>query len=323
MMPIRRLLYQIFSKCHNKLAQNPKHVIMHTVMKKVTEIFKNKEKTFSFELFPPKTDEGYQKLLKTIESLSSLGPDFISCTYGAGGGRRDKTLDIVEHIEKEHQISGVAHLTCVLNTKSEIQNILEDIKQRDIQNILALRGDPPKDDLNWQPTENNFKYAYELCDFTRRQHQDHFAIGVAGFPEGHVLCPDKNLDTQYLKKKLDSGADYIITQLFFDNKDYFDYVKRLRNLGIKNRIIPGILPITDYRGVSRFCKTCGTSIPKKVDEIFDPIAEDKNAVLEKGIHFCVNQCQDLINQGAPGIHFYTLNKFHPIDEIFNKIKPLL
>ncbi|MDD3375030.1 MAG: methylenetetrahydrofolate reductase [NAD(P)H] [Candidatus Omnitrophica bacterium] len=289
-------------------------------MKKVTEIFKNKEKTFSFELFPPKTDQGYQNLLKTIESLADLKPDFISCTYGAGGGSRNKTLDIVEHIEKEHHIPGVAHLTCVLNTKSEIQNILGDIQKRDIQNILALRGDSPKDNPDWQPTKDNFKYAYELCDFTRKQYQDYFSIGVAGFPEGHILCPNKELDAQYLKKKIDSGADYIITQLFFDNKDYFDYVKRLRDLGIKNRVIPGILPITDYIGVSRFCKTCGTSIPKAVDEIFSPIAENKDVVLEKGIDFCVKQCQDLLEKGAPGIHFYTLNKLYPINKILSQIK---
>ncbi len=289
-------------------------------MKKLSEIFKNKKTTFSLELFPPKTDRGYENLLKTIESLKDIGPDFISCTYGAGGGSRDKTLDIVEHIEKQHQIPGVAHLTCVLNTKSEINKILQDIKERGIQNILALRGDPPKENPEWQPTDDNFKYTYELCDFIRTKYNDYFNIGVAGFPEGHVSCSDKDLDAQYLKKKIDSGADYVITQLFFDNNQYIHYAKRLKELGIKNRIIPGIFPITDYHGICRFCDICGTSIPKEIHEIFKPIANDKEAVLKKGTDFCIQQCQELLSIGAPGIHFYALNKLHPVKEILSKIK---
>lgn len=290
------------------------------IMMKISEIFKKKDQTFSLELFPPKTPEGYEKLLVTIELFANLKPDFISCTYGAGGGSREKTLDIVEHITKAHKIPGIAHLTCVLNTKEQIKSVLEDIKRRGIQNVLALRGDPPIDDPEWQPTKENFRYAYELCQFIKKTHGNTFSIGVAGFPEGHILCPSKDLDAQYLKMKIDAGADYVVTQLFFNNDDYFQYVERLKKLGIKNRILPGIVPITDYHATIRFCERCGASIPQKVHDLFSPIADDKVATMQKGIDFCIAQCRALLKNGAPGIHFYPLNKIHPIDVILPQIR---
>lgn len=289
-------------------------------MKPLRKILSQKEHTFSFELFPPKTEEGYQKLLSTIKELASLGPDFISVTYGAGGGNREKTFDIVEYIQKKHSIPGLAHLTCVLHTKEEIENIVEDIKQRGIYNILALRGDPPQDNPNWQPTDKNFRYSCELTEFIRKKYGDHFSVGVAGFPEGHLLCPDKNLDAKYLKMKIDAGADFVITQLFFDNQDYFDYVKRLKSLGITNRVIPGILPITDYKGILRFCKMCGARIPSHIRALFEPIQNDKEKTIQQGIDFGIKQCRDLLKNGSPGIHFYALNKSHPIDVIVPEIK---
>ncbi len=293
---------------------------MVAVMKKVSDIFKEKEQTYSFELFPPKTDEGYQKLIATIGQLAGLKPDFISCTYGAGGGNRDKTLEIVERIEKEHQISGVAHLTCVLNTKDQIKDILTEIKNRGICNVLALRGDPPKDQPNWQPGPDNFKYSSELVAFIRQHFGDHFSIGVAGFPEGHILCPDRDQDAKFLKMKIDAGADYVITQLFFNNRDYFQYMDRLEDLGIKARVIPGIIPITDYHAIVKFCQSCGAGIPQKITAVFDPIQDDKDAVLKTGIECCTVQCRELLSRGAPGVHFYTLNKFHPTDVILPAIR---
>ena len=293
---------------------------MPTVMKKITEVFKQKPKTFSFELFPPKTEPGYQKLLETISSLVELQPDFISVTYGAGGGSREKTLDIVEYIQKNHATIGVAHLTCVCHTKEEIKNILTEIKKRGIQNVLALRGDPPKDTPNWQPGPENFKYSCELCAFIRDRFQDYFGIGVAGFPEGHVLCPDRDQDAKYLKTKIDAGADYVITQLFFNNQDYFDYVKRLKKLGVAARIIPGIIPITDYNGIVNFCKVCGAGVPEKIHRIFSPLQNDKEATLQAGIDFAVAQCRELLDGGAPGLHFYTLNKVNPVDVILKAVR---
>ncbi len=289
-------------------------------MNKISDIFKEKQKTYSFELFPPKTDKGFANLLVTIEQLAALKPDFISCTYGAGGGNRGKTLDVVQHIEEKHDIAGLAHLTCVVHTKDEIKGILEDIKSRGIQNILALRGDPPQDNPDWQPGDENFKYSSELCCFIREHFGDHFSIGVAGFPEGHALCPNKDLDAQYLKTKIDSGADFVITQLFFDNQEYFDYVNRLKNLNINARIIPGILPITNYASLLRFCGLCGTTVTDKVKEIFEPIREDKEATLEAGIQFAVRQCRALLDGGAPGLHFYCLNKVSPTDKILTALK---
>lgn len=286
----------------------------------MADTFKGKKHTFSFEIFPPKTEPGYQKLLATLEQLQALRPDFISCTYGAGGGNRERTFDIVQHIQDKLQIAGVAHLTCVCHTKDEIHKMLEDIKGRGINNILALRGDPPQDRPGWAPGPENFKFSSELCAAIRRDFGDHFTIGVAGFPEGHPLCPDRNLDAKYLKLKIDSGADYVITQLFFNNTDYLTYVKRLRNLGVDARIIPGVMPITDYNGLVRFCNGCGTKITDEVKRIFAPIADDREKTIREGIKFAVRQGQALLHHGAPGLHFYILNKYHPIDEILKEIR---
>ncbi len=289
-------------------------------MKKVSEIFKEKKRTYSFELFPPKTDQGYEKLFETIGFLASLRPDFISVTYGAGGGNREKTLQLVDQIQKKYNITGVSHLTCVCNTRLQIKAILDEIKNLGIQNVLALRGDPPKDNPNWQPNEDNFKYSSELCAFMRTNYQDYFSIGVAGFPEGHLLCPDRQQDARYLKLKIDAGADYVITQLFFDNQDYFDYIKRLQTLGLSCRVIPGIIPITDYKALLNFCKLCGSKIPEEIHRIFGPIQDDKEKTLEAGIRFAVKQCRALLDNGAPGLHFYTLNKITPTDIILKEVR---
>ena len=289
-------------------------------MQKITDLFPNKKRTFSFEFFPPKTEEGYQNLLKTIGDLAKLKPDFMTCTYGAGGGSRDKTFDIVEHIQNTHKIPGVAHLTCVLHTRDEMKRILEDIKSRGIQNVLALRGDPPQDQPSWQPTDQNFKYSSELCAFIRKHFGDYFGIGVAGFPEGHLLCRDREKDAQYLKIKIDSGADFVITQLFFNNRDYFEYVKGLRKIGVTNRVIPGILPITDYQKLLRFANLCGATITEDIKKIFEPIQNDPQKTLETGIQFAIRQCRELLDGGAPGLHFYCLNKLHPVDQILKGIR---
>lgn len=289
-------------------------------MQKIPDIFKKKTLTYSFEFFPPKTDKGFQNLLETICGLAEFQPDFVSCTYGAGGGNREKTFDIVQHVQDEHGIVGLAHLTCVLNTKDELKVILNDIKGRGICNVLALRGDPPLDNPGWAPGPDNFKYSYELCHFIRQNFEGHFAIGVAGFPEGHILCRDKEKDAGYLKMKLDNGADFVITQLFLDNKNYFEYVQRLRRLGVTARIIPGILPIADYEKVVRFCANDGITIPEEVKKIFEPIQADKEKTLAEGIKFTVRQCRELLDAGAPGLHFYTLNKVHPLDEILGQVR---
>jgi methylenetetrahydrofolate reductase (NADPH) len=290
------------------------------MLKKITDVFNEKERTFSFELFPPRTEKGHAKLLDTIHTLCGMEPDFISCTYGAGGGNREQTMDIVQHIQNTYHVIGLAHLTCVCNTKDQIQAILKDIEARGITNILALRGDPPQDNPDWTPGPDNFHYSKDLCAYVRRHFDDIFCLGVAGFPEGHVACPDKETDMRYLKMKIDHGADFVITQLFFDNRDYFDFVKRARAAGITQRIIPGIFPITNYPGLKKFLSTCGGSVTDEVKRIFEPIAEDKEATLAEGIEFAVRQCKELLDGGAPGLHFFTLNKSTPVDKILDQVR---
>jgi methylenetetrahydrofolate reductase (NADPH) len=287
---------------------------------KIPEIFQKKERTYSFELFPPKTETGGQSLLKTITDLAQLSPDFISCTYGAGGGNREKTFDIVQHIQEKHHITGLAHLTCVLHTKDEILAILKDIRRRGVQNVLALRGDPPQGCPDWTPGLDNFQYSSELCAFIRKHFHHDFGIGVAGFPEGHLLCRNLDQDAGYLKTKVVNGADFVITQLFFNNQDYFSYVQRLRGLGIQVRIIPGILPITNYQSLLKFCDLCGATVTDEIQSLFQPIQDDLQATMDTGIHFCIRQCRELLAGGAPGLHFYTLNKIHPVDTVLTAVR---
>ncbi|MCG3175688.1 MAG: 5,10-methylenetetrahydrofolate reductase [Candidatus Omnitrophica bacterium] len=290
-------------------------------MSLLTEIFRNKARTFSLEVFPAKTPEGHAKLLETLKGLCALKPDFISCTYGAGGGSRERTLEVVQHIESVHGIAAMAHLTCVSHTRSEMTAILDDIRGRGISNILAMRGDPPKEQPDWKPGPEHFKYSSELVAYIRGRYQGDVAIGVAGFPEGHPLAADREADARVLREKVRSGADFVITQLFFDNKDYFDYVERLRRLGVQARVIPGVLPVTDYAALLRFCALCGATVTPEVRGIFEPLAGDPQATLKAGIAYAIRQCRALLEGGAPGIHLYTLNRIHPTDAILGAIRP--
>ncbi|WP_372519490.1 methylenetetrahydrofolate reductase [NAD(P)H] [Candidatus Ruminimicrobiellum ovillum] len=288
---------------------------------KIKELFEKKEKTFSFEIFPPKTPEGDIKLIhETLKELSLLKPDFVSCTYGAAGGNKDKTLALVEHIQKAYDIPSMAHLTCISHTKDEIHEIVKKIKAKGIQNILALRGDPPRDNPDMVPGIDNYKHSSELITFLRQEYKEDFCLGVAGFPEMHPLSPTRESDIKYLKHKIDCGADFIITQLFFDNQIYFDYVKSVKSAGIIKRIIPGILPITSYDGLIKFCKTCGATVPEKVHKIFAPIKDNPEQIVKAGIEFAINQCKELLSNGAPGIHFYSLNKVQPLKDIINSVR---
>lgn len=288
-------------------------------MDNLSNILKQKEKTFSFEVFPAKTPEGDIKLIhEVLKEFSLLKPDFVSCTYGAGGGNRDKTLAIVEHIQNAYNIPSIAHLTCISHTKEEISQIMDKIVKKGIKNILAMRGDYPKNNPN--PPTDNYKYSSELITYIRKQYKNDFCLGVAGFPEMHPLSPNKEFDIKYLKHKIDCGADFVITQLFFDNKLYFDYVKSVRNAGITIKIIPGILPITSYDGLLKFCEGCKASVPEEVHKIFAPIRNNPTKILEEGTKFAIKQCKELLSNGAPGIHFYTLNKVYPVKNILKEIR---
>ncbi|MBF0485513.1 MAG: methylenetetrahydrofolate reductase [NAD(P)H] [Candidatus Omnitrophica bacterium] len=288
-------------------------------MKKLTEIFKSQKTTISFEIFPPKTEKGMESLGGALDELALLKPDFVSVTYGAGGSNRDTTLGLVRLVGEKYGLTAMHHFTCVIHTKNEIKVILDKIKGLGICNILALRGDPPKDRPDWKPGLENFQYSCELVQFIRENYGDFFAIGVAGFPEGHPLATSREFDAQILKKKIDAGGEFVVTQLFFDNKDYFDYVKRLKSQGVSVRVIPGVLPITNYEGAVNFCKGCGASVPQKIHDIFKPIRDDKEKTLEAGTQWAIRQCRELLKGGAPGLHLYTLNKAEPVKTIIKAL----
>jgi len=267
-----------------------------------------KRPVVSFEFFPTKTKEGERTLLeKTIPALMQLKPDFCSVTYGAGGGTRDKTLLIVDRIQHQHGLAAMAHLTCVNATESQIRSYLEDAKGRGIKNILALRGDPPGGVGEFQKTEGGFEYSYQLVEFIREI--GGFSIGVAGFPEGHIACKEgKYVDWQRLKHKIDQGAHFVITQLFFDNRDYFEFRDHLTKLGVAAPLVPGIIPILSTAQIKKFTALCGAALPAPLLANLDKLGDNEEAVMEFGIEYASKQCDELLREDVPGIHFYTLNK---------------
>ncbi len=261
---------------------------------------------FSFEFFPPKTQEGEKQLWETLEDLRSLEPGFVSVTYGAGGSTRDRTIELVTHIKERTGIEPMAHLTCVGHTKEEIGSVLDRLAAARIENVLALRGDPPKGETNFKKVEGGFSYANELVSYIRER--DHgFSIGVAGNPEGH-LESTKEADLKNLKRKVDEGADFVVTQLFFDNAFYFDFVERARRMGVNAPIVPGIMPITNYEQVNRFVRMCGATVPMRLQLELEKVKDDPQAVMQLGVAHATLQCSELLSRGVPGIHFYTLNR---------------
>ena len=262
----------------------------------------------SFEFFPTKSDEGERALLeKTIPALRQLHPDFCSVTYGAGGGTREKTLAIVDRIQREQQITAMAHLTCVNATLDETCAVLEQTRALGIKNVLALRGDPPDGATEFVKTEGGFEYSYQLV--RRIREFDAFSIGVAGFPEGHIACREgKQVDWQRLKAKIDHGADFVITQLFFDNRHYFECRDFLAAQGVDVPIVPGILPILSTSQIKRFTALCGADLPPALLAELDKRGDNDEAVSAFGIEYATRQCEELLREGAPGLHFYTLNK---------------
>ena len=289
------------------------------MIRKITDILKEKERTYSFEFFPPKTAKGRERLPEVAKALTDLDPDWFAVTYGAGGSTREATMDIVDDLQKRFAVPTMHHFTCVGHSPSELEAVINKMKEKNIPNILALLGDPPQTEEGWEPAPDSLKYCYQLIRMIRA-HNGFFSIGVAGFPECHIDCPDKETDAKYLKVKIDAGGEFVITQLFFDNQDYFEYLERVRKIGVTARIIPGILPITNYQTLLRFCKTCGANIPQRVHDIFGPLDGDEEATYSAGIQFTVEQCNELLSGGAPGLHFFTLNKLNPTLEIMNRIE---
>ncbi len=278
----------------------------------IRDIFDSHKTTFSFEFFPPKTDEASNELFGTIASLQTLQPSFVSVTYGAGGSTRDRTHDLVVRIQKETNLTAVSHLTCVCHSREEMGAILDRYAASGIQNVLALGGDPPKNLVGYDRSKDGFQFADELVQFIRARatvpDQRGFGIGVAGFPEGHPGCPNRLKEMDYLKQKVDAGADYICTQLFFENRDYYDFRERCELAGIKVPIIVGIMPITSHSGMVRMAELAlGARIPARLLKAVNRCENDE-AIRRVGIHWATEQCRDLLDHQVRGIHFYTLNK---------------
>ena len=262
----------------------------------------------SFEFFPPKTDEGDRNLLeKTIPALLKTKPDYCSVTYGAGGSTREKTLRIVDSIQRSHGLTAVAHLTCVCSTREQIAELLGQIRALGVKNLLALRGDPPGGG-EFEPTPGGFEFSNELVRFIREQGD--FSIGVAGFPEGHIACKaGKITDWQHLKTKIDAGADFVITQLFFDNADFYEFRDHMtKKHGVKVPIVPGIVPILSASQIKRFTAMCGARIPAPLGARLEELGDNDEATAQFGVEYASRQCEELLAAGAPGVHFYTLNK---------------
>ncbi len=272
----------------------------------------------SCEFFPTKTPEGGRSLLeKTIPRLKAARPAFCSVTYGAGGSTSDKTLDIVETIQREHGLPAMAHLTCVGSTRADIGRFLDDAQARDIRNILALRGDPPEGQAEFVKPEGGFEYSYQLV----KAIHDHggFSIGTAGFPEGHIACSEgREKDWQRLKEKVDCGVDFVITQLFFDNADFFSFREHLRGLGMDRPISAGIIPVLSSAQIRRFTKLCGANLTPRLVAKLDELGDDE-AVREFGIDYATEQCRDLLAAGVEGLHFYTLNRSYSTIRILENL----
>lgn len=270
---------------------------------------------FSFEFFPPKTPEGSAILFETIEQLTPLKPAFVSVTYGAGGSTRDLTRDLVIRLQRETSLNVVAHLTAVGASRAELHAILEDYASAGIENLMVLRGDPPKDQPHYTPPADGFRYAADLVAYIKK-HFPRMGIGVAGFPEGHPETPNRLLEIEYLKAKVDAGADYICTQLFFDNRDFYDFCERCELAGIHVPILAGIMPITSLAGLKRMAELAlGARIPAKLLRAVQR-AEDDAAIERIGIHWTTEQVFDLYDHNVKGIHFYTLNRSRPTLKVY-------
>jgi methylenetetrahydrofolate reductase (NADPH) len=266
------------------------------------------EPAFSFEFFPPKSPEGEANLADALSALSDLRPAFVSVTYGAAGSpaQRQKTVEIVSRIKADHGLEAMAHLTCVGATVDDLRRTLDRMRDAGVENVLALRGDPPAGQEDWTPTEGGLRYSRELVELIRAEYD--FTVGAACFPEVHIHAESAESDLRHAREKVDAGASFLITQLFFDNAAYYDYVARARDAGIDVPIIPGIMPITNADQVRRFTSLCGACIPDRLLAELELRAGQPDAVSDFGVAYATLQCADLLANGAPGIHFYTLNR---------------
>ena len=290
----------------------------------IQDIFKTRATTFSFEFFPPKTDHASKELFATIAQLQALQPSFVSVTYGAGGSTRERTHDLVVRIQRETMLTAVSHLTCVCHSKEELAAILDRYAESEIENILALGGDPPRNMADYDRSRDAFQYADQLVGFIRSHRGSPdlrgFGIGVAGFPEGHPTTPNRLKEMDYLKGKVDAGADYVCTQLYFSNHDFYDFRERCDLAGIRVPIIAGIMPVTSKENLTRMAELAlGTRVPAKLLRSVERCGNDPQSVAKVGIHWATEQCRDLLDNEVRGIHFYTLNKSDATRRIYENL----
>jgi len=280
---------------------------------KLADLYARPGLTLSVEFFPPKTEKGEENLFSEIEIIKRLNPGFCSVTYGAGGSTREKTIDLVETIHDRYGLEVMCHLTVVGQSKDEARAILNRLKNKRIENVLALGGDPPQGTENWRPHPDGFHHAIELV--REAAALGCFSIGVAGFPEIHPRAVDRMSDLKFLKEKVDAGATTVITQLFFDNDDYYRFAEDLRKLGLRVPIVPGVLPILSASQVRRFTALCCAKIPAKLESQLAKVETDDEAAVEVGIEYATRQCEELIKFGIKGLHFYSLNKSYSVSAI--------
>jgi methylenetetrahydrofolate reductase (NADPH) len=290
----------------------------------IQDIFQARPTTFSFEFFPPKTDKASDELFATIVQLQTLEPSFVSVTYGAGGSTRERTHDLIVRIQRETKLTAVSHLTCVCHTEAEIAALLDRYAASSIENILALGGDPPRTMANYERSRDAFQYAEQLVHFIRSHTavpgSRGFGIGVAGFPEGHPATPNRLNELDYLKRKVDAGADYICTQLFFSNADFYDFRERCELSGIRVPILAGIMPITSKETMARMAELAlGARFPARLLRAIDRCDDDSRAVAKVGAHWATEQCRDLLDNQVRGIHFYTLNRSDATRKIYENL----
>jgi methylenetetrahydrofolate reductase (NADPH) len=290
----------------------------------IRDIFQNRPTTFSFEFFPPKTDRASDELFQSIAQLQSLGPSFVSVTYGAGGSTRERTHDLIVRIQRETALTAVSHLTCVCHTLDELASILDRYSESNIENVLALGGDPPQSRPGYDRSQDAFQYADQLVAFVRSRTNGAdprgFGVGVAGFPEGHPATPNRLKEMEYLKRKVDAGADYICTQLFFSNADFYDFRERCDLAGIRVPIVAGIMPITSKDNLARMAELAlGARFPAKLLRSIGRCGDDPQAVARVGIHWATEQCRDLLDNQVRGLHFYTLNRSDATRQIYENL----
>ena len=273
---------------------------------RIDEILADRRPCFSFEFFPPKTDQGMENLWRAASELKEDDPAFVSVTYGAGGTTRDRTITIVKRIKRELGLEAMAHFTCVGATVPELRATLDEMRDAGIENVLALRGDPPAGEEEWRATPGGLTYSTELIQLIAENYD--FTIGAACFPEVHIHSPNMEQDIRVMKEKVANGARFLITQLFFDNEVYFDFVEKARAAGVDVPIIPGIMPIQAFGQLKRMTDMCGASIPPDLERQLAERQDDEAAVRDLGVAYATLQCADLLGRGAPGIHFYVLNR---------------